>query len=706
MDIPEADPITIRHRSDRWLIGAALFAAAATFWVYSPCLDHGFLHWDDEETVVENTLYRGLGLRQLKWMFTTTYMGPYQPLSWLSLAVDHQLWGMDPIGYHLTNIAIHAVNAALVVLLAAALFRAFRQRVGRDGPLPPSPIMGPATEPVTAVAAFVAALVWAIHPQRVESVAWVTERRDVLCGLFYLLCLLSYLRGHRLGRASRSGARWDWTAQVCGLLAVLSKGTAVSLPLVLLIIDVYPLRRLHGSVRSWLRPPQRGVIVEKWRYAVFSVLGIGIGFWGQWQGGAVQSLASVGPLDRLALTAYALMFYLGKLLLPVGLSPMYARPPVLNLASLRFLLPMGATVAMTAVAIRLRRRLPVILAAWTSYVVMLLPVSGLVTIGHELVADRYSYLPSIALIVAAGGVVMEGWGRLRSGVVRSMVGVTVPVILAVLVIQTRVLIPIWRDDLSLWRRAVAVNPDTPRAQTNLGGAYAMCGQYKEALAALTKAIEEDPQDVKAHQNLGVVLLDLGRPRDALNAFNEAIRIDPNYVRAREFRGTCLTELGRLDEALRALTDAIKLFPTSPGLKFRLAQAYSKKKDYGRAIATYEALIAEGQQRPDVYAALVETLLLDGRSDRAEAVLLSAPKHLRDTEPLRYSMVRLRSCQGRIAEALEVLGDVLRRWPDLRSRARLDPLLVTVRKDKRFDRLLAEVDAELLRSHIPPGASGP
>ncbi len=566
MRTQQLDSMSARSGSIRSLAVASATALLITLWVYWPCLDYGFLAWDDYENIVNNANYRGLGPSHLWWMFNTLHMGPYQPLSWVSFGVDYCIWGMDPRGYHLTNVVVHAVNAALVVWVTGAVFHAWRRRVGRAEPSSRAEDTAPSRHWAVAVGGLAAGLIWAVHPQRVESVAWVTERRDVMCGLFYLLCVWCYLRGHDTDRAERARTRWQWAAIVCGLLAVLSKGTAVSLPVVLLALDVYLLGRLTGPVASWWRRPQRSVVLEKANYALFSLLGIGVGFIGQWLGGGIRTLDQVGLVDRLALVAHAIVFYLAKLVAPVGLSPMYARPVPLDWISWRFLGSGLVVAAITALVVLLRRRWPVALVAWSCYVAMLLPVSGLVTIGHELVADRYSYLPTLAMAVTLGGLMTWAWHRLRWGVARAGLGLAAAAAVAGLVVGARTLIPIWRDDIALWEHAVAVNPDTPRAQTNLGGVYSIAGRHEDALVPLSWAIELDATSYKPRLSLGIALRALGRYEQAADAFAGAIDLKPNDVKARKLHAEALMYLGRIQEAVDELKRALDLAPSDKSLR--------------------------------------------------------------------------------------------------------------------------------------------
>ncbi len=688
-----------RSLRDYALPAACAAAFLLTVFVFSPCVHHEWLHWDDQENFILNERFRGLTPQHVWWMLTTLHMGPYQPLSWLTLGIDYTLWGMDPRGYHLTNVLLHALNSALTVWVTAMLFGAWARRSAS------------ATLPTVWIAAgaLAAGLIWADHPQRVESVAWVTERRDVLSGLFFLLCVGFYLRGHEPGLDSRTADRRSLISQVCCLLALMSKATAVSLPVVLLALDVFPLGRLGGPVQTWIRTPLRSVLTEKLNYILFAALTVAVGFVGQQRGGALQPLSEVGLLDRVGLAAHSIMFYLCKLIAPTDLSPMYPRPPSSEMLSGRFLISILGLITISGVLLVLRRRWPAGLTAWVCYGAAVLPVSGLLTIGNELAADRYSYLASMVVAIAGGGMLIWLLTHWPSVELRAGLAIVTGIAFVVYAASARSYMPVWHDSVSLWEYAVQVYPSSARAQTNLGGSYALGGRYDMAIKSLDTAVALDPSAYKAHYNRGRVLLDLGRPTEALESFARAIAIRPNYLWAHEYRGDALLKMGRVDEAIGSLNEALKIDPNSISVRLRLAEAWGKKRDFPKAVAAYESLLASNRQLPEAYAGLVEVYLLENKPDRADQVWHSAPTPLRGHPDMLYALGRIRSRQNRLSESLEALQPVLTMIPRLRIESRRDSLLDNVRKDPRFDRMLAgiEVDASIRRRGAQgQGSPGP
>ncbi len=360
--------------------------------MFLPALRGEFLNWDDSVNFVANPYYRGLGWPQIQWMLGATLMGHYIPVTWLSFGLNYALGGMNPWGYHLGNLVLHAANATLVYLIARRLLAA-AQGGGSQ--------RGRTAGPIVVAGAF-AALVWGIHPLRVESVAWITERRDVLCGLFFLLAVLAYLKA--LDAGGRPRPIWRALSLAAFAAALLSKAAAMPLPAVLLLLDFYPLRRWDAG---WKR-----LAIEKILYAVLAAATAVVALIALPRGAGVTSYESYGVAARIGMVAYSFIFYPVKFILPVRLSPMYELPGRVDLASWPFLPALLGVAWVTAALVLARARWPGGLAAWTYSALMVLPVSGVVHAGSQLVNDRYSYLSGIGFAVLAGAGVL-GVLRLR-----------------------------------------------------------------------------------------------------------------------------------------------------------------------------------------------------------------------------------------------------------------------------------------------------
>ncbi len=546
------------------LLGVLAFVA------FLPALDGGFLDWDDDRNFLWNTGYRGLGLRELQWMFTATWMGHYIPLTWLSFGLNYSLAGMEPWGYHLGNLLLHAANTTLFFFVARRLLtvaafspapRGNGQSEGADE-RPHQPEGGGAVS----LGAAAAALLWALHPLRVESVAWITERRDVLCGFFYLLAVLAYLQGAT--RKHTLTGRWLVASLLAFAAALGSKAIAMTLPVTLLVLDVYPLRRHRLGWPALVR--------EKLGHFVFAAVGAVVASWAVTRGAGWTSYDAYGLGARLVMTGYSFWFYPWKLIWPETLSPLYELPARIRLLDAEFLWPTVSVVAATAILVLGRRRFPGALAAWLHSIIVLAPVSGIAHAGNQLAHDRYSYLSGLGFAVLAGaGVTWLDRQRVRGRVSRWVLGTAVTAVvlaLAGLGAGTWVQSRIWRDSESLWRSAVTADPTCALCRQKLGNVLLAAGLHREAEAELTHAIALRPERPTAHNSLGALFVDGGRLGEAETEFREAIRLAPQYAEATANLGALYARQRRYAEAIAALRRAIVLSPQLDTARGNLAFA--------------------------------------------------------------------------------------------------------------------------------------
>ena len=508
--------------------------------MFSPALQYGFILWDDDRNLLTNPSYRGLGWAQIRWAFTSAVMGHWIPVTWLTFGVDHALWGMNAFGYHLTNILLHAANAALFYLLALRLLR-----------------LGLTTASAGAIrlGAIVTALFFALHPLRVESVVWVTERRDVLSALFYLLTVLTYLKACATDGPPRR--RWLLASIGAYALGLLSKSLIMSLPLVLLVLDVYPLRRARGN---WRR-----VLLEKLPYLCLAIVAAVIS--------VLVVIAKVGltsssayPLTaRAAMALYSLVFYLWKTLVPLLLSPMYELPARVELTSPRFLAPALFAAGLTIGLVLARRSWPAALAAWLAYGLTLAPVSGIVHNGPQLVADRYSYLSCLGVALLVGAAVTAAVSSaaisrpVRGGVV--LAGFAWIVGLTALTFQQ---LPVWRDAEEVWRRALEVDPDCAFCHGQTGALLGNRGDFGSAIAHFARVVQLRPGNVRHRSNLGLALLKAGRPVEAAAEFERILAKEPADAETRTRLGLALAQQGKLAEASREFERASRDDPRNAG----------------------------------------------------------------------------------------------------------------------------------------------
>lgn len=521
----------------RWL--APPLVALITFATFLPILQNGFADWDDPQNLINNPHYRGLGWGNLRWMLTTTLMGHWIPLTWLTFGVDYLVWGMNPVGYHLTNLMLHTAGGVAFYFVALRLLRAATTGPG---------------EVALRLGAGAAALFFAIHPLRVESVAWATERRDVLSGLWFLLTILTYLKAAGVDGARR---RWWLAGSVgCYVLAVASKSIVMTLPLVLFLLDIYPLRRLEGRWRQWTARETRRIWTEKIPYLL---LGLGAAGMALYAVRLVAEPPAARPLaGRIAAAIYGLEFYLRKTAVPFRISPLYEIPPRVNPLAPPMIVSALAVAALTAGLLVLRRKWPAGLAVWASYAVLLAPVSGIIQSGPSLVAARYSYLPCLGWALLAGAAVgrlahATATGRLGRGV-SGLGAAAVVICFAALGTLTWEQVRVWHDPETFWSYAVSVTPSASIAHNNLGAALLRQGKVDEAEHHFWKALKlrhwyadayaNLGAAAVAHNNLGVALLAQGNLEGAIHHFRRALEINPDFRNAKKNLERALARLNR------------------------------------------------------------------------------------------------------------------------------------------------------------------
>jgi len=626
------------HRLGRWLPG---LTAGLAFLAFLPALEASFVNWDDEVSFLTNTAYRGLGLAEFRWMLTTTFLGHWSPLTWLTWSLNYVTGGLDPWGYHLGNLLLHSANVALLWLVARRVLA-----IGSDAPI---------TSPAIASAATIAALVWGLHPLRAEAVAWASARRDVLCGLFYLLAVLAYLRGVAGGAGIER--RW-WSLSVGAFAAALSSKTiAMTLPLTLLLLDVYPLRR--RGLGWWV------LVREKLPYATLAAAAGVVAFVARQDSGNITAYTQYGVGARLGLAAHTLWFSWWKSLWPAGLSPMYELPQRVELGQVRFLGAVLAVVALTAAFVLLRRRWPAGLAAWAQSVIVLVPISGVVHSGNQLAADRYSYLSSLGLAVLAGAGLVWAFrhtaGRAAPRGIRPLAWMAAALVIVALGVTARTQTAIWKDSETLWRRAVEVDPTCSLCESNLGRVVARPGSFAEAEAHVRRAIALRPDRPGPHENMGTIMLAQGRPHDAEEHFRRAATLHPDRAAARNALGVALANQGRAREAAAEFQEAARLSPRLVDAPANLGVLYTRDGRFGEAIAPLRRALALDGGRAGLRAELGRALgghaielVREGRLGEAERLWQEASPLAGDNPDLLRGLGQALVEQGKGVEAIPIL----------------------------------------------------
>jgi len=488
-----------------WMAGLVLI----TVMVFSPALRGEFLYWDDDGLFVQNPYFRGLSPVHLQWMCTTFWYGHWQPLSWLSCALDYSAWGMDAVGWHLTNLLLHSVNTVLVYLLCLAGIKESRGRYGF---------------------AMLAALFWVVHPLRVEPVAWLATRGYLLCTTFCLLTVLSYIK-------EVSRRKYPFVALLCFALVTVTKGVGMMLPLVLLAIDWFPLRRI-SSVRTSFR-----CAIEKVPFFMLSVVTGALAFLAKKAQGGMAPVDIYGPVKRFGQAIYGIWFYLFKTLFPVGLSPLYYKRPEPG--------PVMVSLLLTAVTViflfLFRRKLRPVIVTLGSFLLLIFPMLGFTQSGTQLFADRFTYLAAIpfSVLLAVGLARLTGMHRWVGGVLMA--------ILLFFSIQTFSFSGVWGNSLSLWHYAVMQDENNVQAHTGVGKALVSLKVYDEAMKCFDRALAVDPNCAAARLNRALLENETGAYEKALADVNQALAVERlilgDKIRMLISRGQIEENLGLDEQAL-------------------------------------------------------------------------------------------------------------------------------------------------------------
>jgi len=520
-------------------------------------LGNGFVAYDDGVYVAANEHVRnGLEGESIGWAFTTTENSNWHPVTWISHMLDVQLFGLDAGKHHRTNLALHAANTVLLLLILVRMTGALWRP------------------------AFAAAL-FAVHPLHVESVAWIAERKDVLSTLFWLLTLAAWLRW----LSSKTSARY---AVVLVLFAVglMTKPMLVTLPFTLLLFDFWPLKRTAHS----------SLLKEKAPLFAMAVASCVVTVWAQRAGGALQSLESFAFSERLANAMLSYVGYLGKTLWPASLAVFYPYAHV-RLASPTAIASTLIVIFITMAVLRFEKKIPYVTFGWLWYLATLVPVIGFVQIGQQAMADRYTYVPLIGIFVAVAWVLAEFARRSRAA--RFLVATSAAFAMAGLLVVTRVQVRTWADSVSLFTHALAVTKDNWTAHNNLGGFFSESGKPDLAIAEFEKTLRIRPDFAEGHYNLALALGRTGRQEESIEHYGEALRLKPDYVEAHYNLANTLLLAGRLPEAMEQYGSALRLRPNDANAHNNLAVALNRSGRRSEAIAHYREAL---RIRPDFESA--------------------------------------------------------------------------------------------------------
>jgi tetratricopeptide (TPR) repeat protein len=499
-----------------------------TFLVYCRVGNFDFISFDDRPYVTQNpNVKSGLTPESMKWAFTTTYAANWHPLTWLSLMLDYEIFGLNAGGFHVTNLIFHLVNTVL-------LFWVFIRMTGSLWP-----------------SAFVAAI-FALHPLHVESVAWIAERKDVLSTFFWFLTMLSYIRYVE----NKTLVRY-LTVILFFILGLMSKPMLVSLPFVLLLLDYWPLGRLSLGVpvaaEKYKSEPFWKLITEKLPLFILSVISSFVTFRAQKTGGAVGTIEILPIKLRLANAIVSYARYLDKTIRPVELAIVYPHPK--DSLSIWYVAAAAVLLVIITVVVIWKREHRWLLTGWLWYLGTLVPVIGVVQVGVQAMADRYTYIPMIGISTIAA------WGAQQAALnfhLKTSVKTLAIIVLAGLTLCTWIQVGYWRDGMKLYGHSLAVTKNNYPIYNDMGVECLIQNKLDEAMGYCREAIRLCPSYAGAYNNLGIVFKRKGDFEQAISCFKRAIKINPNYADAYVLMANLLDVQGKTDEAIESYDEALCL----------------------------------------------------------------------------------------------------------------------------------------------------
>lgn len=639
-----------------------LLLIALVLGAFLPVINNGFVAYDDNLYVTSNPHVRaGLSWAGLEWALGAIVADNWHPLTLLSHMLDVQLFGLNPWGHHLSSVLLHAASTVL-------LFAVFSRMTGNTG-----------------AALFVAAL-FGIHPLRVESVAWVAERKDVLSGLLFMLTLWAYVRYSEStvqlreskakssagppkrrngGAGSYELTSLTWYAAALGffILGLMSKPMLVTLPFVLLLLDYWPLQRFQLIRASASRPNSSGrfslstslnLLIEKIPFLLMAAAASVVTFLVQQHSGAVVAVARLPIIARCENAVVSYCLYVGKLFWPADLAVLYPHPghwPALAVwaAALGLL-------AVSAAALLLRRNAPWLLVGWFWFLGMLIPVLGLVQVGRQSLADRYSYLPLIGLLLVAA------WGisalSKRLGISKALpVAATVAVLLCAGLTwrQSR----FWKDDGTLFAHAVAVTKANYVAHLHLGDYWQAQGRLEEAVREYALAVRHAPDDAEARDALAAALLAQGRSAEASVELEAALKLQPSLADAHRHLALALEQQGRSNEALQHLQACVQLAPDDAEAQAMLGTQLLRSGQLEPALIHLDRSARLRPDQPETLCNLGIALMQRGSVDQALTCLDNAVRLKPAVPEFHYNLARALEQKGRRQEARAQTAEALR-----------------------------------------------
>jgi len=546
-----------------------LFLVAATLSVYLQVINYDFVYFDDELYVIDNpNVKAGLNRESIIWAFSADYAGNWHPLTWLSHMLDIELYGLNPIGHHLTSIQIHIINTVLLFILLNWM-----------------------TEAVWP-SSFVAAL-FALHPLHVESVAWVAERKDVLCAFFWILSILAYVR------YTRNKSKTNYLLiVVLFAFGLMSKPMIVTLPFTLLLLDFWPLSRFKPKAYKTQTSAcqiSMALILEKVPLFALSAVSSIITFSIQQHGGVIASLESIPLTMRISNALVSYISYIIKMFWPINLAFFY---PYHKLMIWNVLLSGILLLCVSALITFAARRLPYLVTGWLWYLGTLVPVIGIVQTGCQSMADRYTYVPLIGIFI------IIAWGMRDIAAKWQSQRILLPIFsgIALIFFMTCTWFQAghWQNGITIFKHTLNVTKNNCVANCELGHALMRNGKLDEAVIQFCKALKINPNYEEAHANLGCTLARQGNISDAIYHYNKALLINPDNVKAHNNLGVLLAGKGKFNDAFYHYKEALRINPKYAGAYYNLGKIYTNRGEVEDAILYYKKTL---QASPNMAEAL-------------------------------------------------------------------------------------------------------
>jgi tetratricopeptide (TPR) repeat protein len=645
-----------------------IITTLAVFWQLK---DHEFINFDDPLYVTENLhIQGGITLKGVTWAFTTFHAGNWHPLTWLSHMLDVQFFGLKAGWHHLMNLLFHIASTLLLFLVLHRMTKALWQ------------------------SAFVAAL-FALHPLHVESVAWVSERKDVLSTFFWMLTMGAYVFYVEKPEVKRYVLTLFFFA-----LGLMAKPMLVTLPFVLLLLDYWPLKRLRYGTADPKNPAEalppsapvqqkrkskkqhtvkekvqakkptdspyqwtliRPLVWEKIPFFILTVLSSAVTYVAQWKGGAMKPLEAIAFDGRIANALVSYVAYIAKMIWPANLAFLYPHPGMVPHWQI-----LGAVLFLalsTFLILRMVRRVPYLTVGWLWYLGTLVPVIGIVQVGLQGMADRYTYVPSIGLFIMIAWGVPELFNRWRYK--KNALAVLSVLILSMLTIGTWKQVHYWQNSLTLFGRTLEVTSNNYIIHNELGNTLKAQGKLDEAISQYNKALRINPNYAYAHNNLGTALQEQGRLTEAISHYAEALRNNKNFADAYNNMGTVLQEQGSFQEAARHYIEAIRLRPDYEKPYINLGETFAAQGKYGEAMEYYTKALRINPYLIKLHYNMGTILLSQGKAEEAiihfrEAVRIK-PDYLKAHNNLGSALLLI----GKKEEAIAQFREALRYEPDHR-----------------------------------------